>query len=106
MSRRWKVSTGVVSGAIILLVPIFLFTTWPRDVLQVPLISHDQPRPSDAIIVLGAGTRKGADRLPLEAAQRLLSGAALFRQGVAPRVIVTGGVNKKNKLKKGNPGVH
>lgn len=98
MPGRWKISGGAVGGIIIALVPIFLFTTWPRDVLQIPLVSHDQPRKSDVIIILGAGTRKGSDKLPLQAAQRLLSGADLYQEGYAPVVIVTGGFSKRTKL--------
>jgi uncharacterized SAM-binding protein YcdF (DUF218 family) len=79
-------------------VVIFLFTTWPRDILQIPLIVNDEPRPSEVIIVLGAGSKKDPARLPLQAVQRLRRGAALYQAEYAPRVIVAGGLSKKTNL--------
>jgi uncharacterized SAM-binding protein YcdF (DUF218 family) len=53
----------------------------------------DYRRRADAIVVLGA--RVYADGTPSEAlAERVLTGAALYRQGLAPRLIVSGGTGE------------
>ena len=49
----------------------------------------DQARPADAIVVLGAAQYDGKPSPVLRA--RLDHGIALFRQGLAPRLLVTGG---------------
>jgi uncharacterized SAM-binding protein YcdF (DUF218 family) len=53
----------------------------------------DYRRPADAIVVLGA--RVYADGRPSEAlAERVLTAAALYRQGLSPRLIVSGGIGE------------
>jgi uncharacterized SAM-binding protein YcdF (DUF218 family) len=49
----------------------------------------DQARPADAIVVLGAAQYAGRPSPVLKA--RLDHGIALFRKGMAPRLILTGG---------------
>ena len=52
--------------------------------------SLDQARPTDAIVVLGAWVQ--ADGQPSEdLSERTAHAVALYRQGVAPRIICTGG---------------
>lgn len=54
----------------------------------------DYRRPADAIVVLGA--RVYADGRPSEAlAERVLTAAALYRAGLAPRLVVSGGTGKE-----------
>lgn len=52
----------------------------------------DQARPADAIVVLGAAQYAGRPSPVLRA--RLDHGIALFKQGMAPRLILTGGRGK------------
>jgi uncharacterized SAM-binding protein YcdF (DUF218 family) len=53
----------------------------------------DYRRPADAIVVLGA--RVYANGRPSEAlAERVLTAAALYRQGLSPRLIVSGGIGE------------
>jgi len=53
----------------------------------------DYRRRADAIVVLGA--RVYADGRPSEAlAERVLTGAALYREGLAPRLVVSGGTGE------------
>ena len=99
MTRRRK--QWLIGGAITLvtLALIFVFTTWPRDILGAPLTLHETPRPSDVIIILGAGTKKNDNNfLPTQAEQRVAEGALLFRLGYAPKVIVAGGYSPTTKL--------
>lgn len=51
---------------------------------------HDAARPSDAIVVLGAAHYNGRPSPVLKA--RLDHAAALYRRGLAPLVVVTGGM--------------
>lgn len=89
--KRWLIGGGT---AIIIIAIVFTFTTWPRDILGAPLTLHETPRPSDAIIVLGSGTRKNdSNFLPPQAEQRIAEGALLYRQGYAPNLIVAGGLS-------------
>lgn len=54
----------------------------------------DYRRKADAIVVLGA--RVYADGRPSEAlAERVLTGAALYREGLAPRLVVSGGTGEE-----------
>lgn len=58
--------------------------------VQVWMSSHrDDPRPADAIVVLGAAQYNGRPSPVLQA--RLDHAIALYRNGVAPLVVVTGG---------------
>lgn len=59
-------------------------------VVGAPLRVRDRVQPADAIVILGAKLR--ADGRPTGALdERIRVGAALYRQGLAPRVCVTGG---------------
>jgi uncharacterized SAM-binding protein YcdF (DUF218 family) len=58
-----------------------------------------QLRPADAIIVLGAAQYNGRPSPVLKA--RLDHALALYRQGLAPRIVVTGGVGKGDTLSEG-----
>lgn len=94
MKRRWRNTGWSISGVIIIGFCLAANTTWLRDGLALPLVSHVNPRPADVIIVLGAGTRKTGERLPSQAKQRTLEGIKLYQQGYAPRIIISGGRDK------------
>lgn len=58
--------------------------------LAWPLATADRLRRADAIVVLGAGI-EDAETLSGLTAYRLLYGLRLFRNGYAPRLVLTGG---------------
>jgi uncharacterized SAM-binding protein YcdF (DUF218 family) len=69
---------------------LVLLLLWGAMVAAVIVVGRrDQVRPSDAIVVLGAAQYAGRPSPVLEA--RLEHAVALYRQGVAPKLIVTGG---------------
>lgn len=77
-----------VTVAMVLLVPVALYAGFTF--LQVWHASlQDEPRPAQAVIVLGAAQYNGRPSPVLRA--RLDRAAALYRDGLAPVVVVTGG---------------
>lgn len=76
--RRLSVVTGLVGGL------------WCCSLLAVLWVgARDRAAPADAIVVLGAAQYSGRPSPVLQA--RLDQAAALYRRGLAPRVILTGG---------------
>jgi uncharacterized SAM-binding protein YcdF (DUF218 family) len=65
--------------------------------VSVPLVTSDRLRPVDAIVVLGAGAHDGTSLTP-ETASRLLHGLQLFKDGVAPRMILSGGGHRHSRV--------
>lgn len=59
--------------------------------LEKPLVIADAPRVADAIVVLGAPLGPG-DRLSVVLAERVDAAAKMWRDGLAPIVIATGGI--------------
>jgi uncharacterized SAM-binding protein YcdF (DUF218 family) len=59
-------------------------------------------RPADAIVVLGAAQYNGRPSPVFKA--RLDHGITLYRQGYAPRLILTGGVGQRDTLSEGEVG--
>jgi uncharacterized SAM-binding protein YcdF (DUF218 family) len=51
---------------------------------------QDKAAPSDVIVVLGAGTRRDGSASPAHT-RRIRHGVALYKQGLAPYVLCTGG---------------
>jgi uncharacterized SAM-binding protein YcdF (DUF218 family) len=76
----------VIAAAAALVVAAWLFV-----VIEVVLVArHDAAAPADAIVVLGAAQYNGRPSPVFRA--RLDHAAALFRRGLAPHLLVTGGV--------------
>ena len=76
-------------GAVVI-VAVVLFGYYVITVYQVwRAARHDGARPSQAIIVLGAAQYNGTPSPVFRA--RLDHAAALYRQGIAPMIVVTGG---------------
>ncbi len=92
---RWGITLLAV---FVLLVVISGTTTWVRDVLQRPLVESDALRAADVVIVLGSGTTKTGDHVPAQAKQRVMEGMKLVNEGLAPRIIVSGGRDTGTKL--------
>jgi uncharacterized SAM-binding protein YcdF (DUF218 family) len=73
--------------------------------LMVLIVSQqDQRRPVDAIVVLGAAQYNGRPSPVLRA--RLDHGLQLYREGLAPRIIVTGGVGRGDTTSEATVGRH
>ena len=56
----------------------------------------DETRPADCVIVLGAGTREG--EVSPVFAERLRHAVTLYRTGLAPKIILTGGLDPQNTI--------
>jgi len=74
--RRWTVAAALAAVAIGLYFASPLFLTW----MGAYLVRTDKPAPADAVVVL-AGDFTGA---------RVLTGANLVKQGLAPKALVSG----------------
>ena len=80
-----RVAAGLLAlGAIVLGIELFRVS---RDIRRQSNV--DEARPADVILVLGAAEYRGKPSPILEA--RLNHALFLYRQGLAPRVITTGG---------------
>lgn len=90
--RRWLTGIGI---SLVVVTALVIFTPWPSQLLALPLTTNETPMPSDVMIVLGAGTRKGPISLPTQAQDRLREAKILWDQGIASEVIVAGGFSKK-----------
>ncbi len=93
--RGWKKSRWWIGGATLATaIASLCLTTWPTELLQLPLTIHEQPQAADVVIVLGAGARKHGEPLPPQAKERIQRGVNLVKQGFASTMIVAGGLNK------------
>ncbi len=80
-SSLWSLGWRLLLAALIWLLAVAGWVVW---------VGHDdQARPSDAIIVLGAAAYDARPSPVFE--ERIRHGLALYRQGLAPRLIFTGG---------------
>jgi uncharacterized SAM-binding protein YcdF (DUF218 family) len=97
-SRLTKVAAGLfVLGAIGLAVYLFLVA---RDIRRQSNV--DEARPADVILVLGAAEYRGRPSPILEA--RLNHALFLYRQGLAPLIITTGGKGGDPRFTEGEVG--
>jgi uncharacterized SAM-binding protein YcdF (DUF218 family) len=86
VERRWRRRVVRWGGLLLALLVTYVGMTF----MQVWQASgHDEARPADAIVVLGAAQYDGRPSPVLAA--RLDHAADLFREGLAPRIVVTGG---------------
>jgi uncharacterized SAM-binding protein YcdF (DUF218 family) len=76
-SWRWSLAGAALSAPALLLLHLFSFG------------ATDYARRADAIVVFGAGVRGGEPSLALD--DRMKHGIRLFRSGVAPRLVLSGG---------------
>ncbi len=81
-------------AGLVLLVAALVYTVALAAVLVTS--QHDQRRPADAIIVLGAAQYNGRPSPVLRA--RLDHAIELYREGYAPLIVVTGGVGRGDTL--------
>lgn len=97
----WKTTRRAVAVSFILLVLAVL--GWAVVVVAVAVQgARDQARPADAIVVLGAAQYNGRPSPVFRA--RLDHAATLYQRGLAPVVLVTGGVGAGDTLNEANVG--
>jgi uncharacterized SAM-binding protein YcdF (DUF218 family) len=89
MARRPPLRLAVAAGAAALAAFLVLAYSPLAGALSRRLQSVADPQPADAIVVLGAGASPDGD-LSNQSLRRLMGGLALYRRGLAPRVIVMG----------------
>src|SRR6185295_3108642 len=83
----WTATGAAIAGPLLLLLHLFTFGT------------TDYARPADAIVVFGA--RAYADGSPSQAlADRIRHGVRLYHAGVAPRLILSGGPDEVDVMKR------
>src|SRR6266571_2093588 len=89
-------------GGILLLV-VLIALTWAAVVVAVAIqAAHDEATGADAIAVLGAAQYNGRPSPVFRA--RLDHAATLYQRGLAPVVLVTGGVGAHDSLNEANVG--
>ncbi len=87
----------------ILLVVVLMALAWAAVVVTVAVqAAHDEATGADAIAVLGAAQYNGRPSPVFRA--RLDHAAALYQRGLAPIVLVTGGVGARDTLSEANVG--
>src|SRR3989442_2795429 len=93
---------GRAMGGILL--PVLLIAlTWAAVVVAVAIqAAHDEATGADAIVVLGAAQYNGRPSPVFRA--RLDHAATLYQRGLAPIVLVTGGVGPRDSLNEANIG--
>src|SRR5256714_4847550 len=96
----WTLRRKVVATVTLMIALTF---GWAAVVVAVALAgAHDEARSSDAIAVLGAAQYNGRPSPVFRA--RLDHAAALYQRGLAPVVLVTGGVGARDTLNEANVG--
>src|SRR5258705_6652841 len=87
----------------ILLVVVLIGLVWAAVVVTVAIqAAHDEATGADAIVVLGAAQYNGRPSPVFRA--RLDHAATLYQRGLAPVVLVTGGVGPRDTLNEANVG--
>src|SRR6266513_805127 len=95
--------TGRRALAGILLLVVLTALTWAAVVVAVAIqAAQDQATGADAIVVLGAAQYNGRPSPVFRA--RLDHAATLYQRGLAPTVLVTGGVGARDTLNEANVG--
>src|SRR5213593_1148190 len=96
----WTLRRKVVATVTLMIALTF---GWAAVVVAVALAgAHDEARSSDAIAVLGAAQYNGRPSPVFRA--RLDHAATLYQRGLAPVVLVTGGVGAHDSLNEANVG--
>jgi uncharacterized SAM-binding protein YcdF (DUF218 family) len=97
----WRTTRRAVAAAVILLVLAVL--GWAAVVVSVAVhAARDEAVAADAIVVLGAAQYNGRPSPVFRA--RLDHAATLYQRGLAPIVLVTGGVGARDTLNEANVG--
>src|SRR5213592_2723107 len=92
---------GAIGG--ILLAAVLIGLVWAAVVVTVAIqAAHDEATGADAIVVLGAAQYNCRPSPVFRA--RLDHAATLYQRGLAPTVLVTGGVGARDTLNEANVG--
>jgi uncharacterized SAM-binding protein YcdF (DUF218 family) len=83
--RPWRVAAAALAGLALLAGAVVAALVIEIDRQS----SRDEARPADVIVILGAAAYRGRPSPVLKA--RLDHGLELYRRGIAPRIITTGG---------------
>jgi len=95
--------TGRRAVGAVLLTVLLAALVWAAVVVAVAVqAAHDQATGADAIVVLGAAQYNGRPSPVFRA--RLDHAATLYQRGLAPTVLVTGGVGARDTLNEANVG--
>src|SRR5438046_1636311 len=98
----WTLRRKLAAAGVVVLLLAF---GWAAVVVAVALASaHDQATPADAIAVLGAAQYNGRPSPVFRA--RLDHAATLYQRGLAPVVLVTGGVGPGDTVSESEGGRH
>ncbi len=85
------------AGIVLLSAVLLLLLT--ATLTAVPIVRYarvDETRAADCVVVLGAGTWEGTVSPVFE--ERLRHAAELYRSGLAPKIILTGGLDPANTI--------
>lgn len=93
---------GLKAAGVLLVAAGLFYTVWLVMVLVAS--QQDQRHPADAVVVLGAAQYNGRPSPVLRA--RLDHGMRLYRDGLTPRIIVTGGVGRGDTTSEAMVGRH
>ena len=94
MSRAGRWGTRLLAAALVVYLALFV---WVYRVSRL-----DQRSPADAIVVLGAAQYNGRPSPVLKA--RLDHAVELYRRGLAPMVVVTGGIGTGDRMSEATVG--
>ncbi len=89
---KWNRLTRLIGTGSVIVLAIVIFTPITR-ILSRPMLVPTDIRPSEAIVVLGSGVAKDGS-LSYESAQRLFFGMRLFKDGLAPLLVLSGPSNE------------
>src|SRR5881397_3583760 len=91
---------GMLAGIIVLITISFYFAYLYRQIRDSAI--RDEAQPADAIVVLGAAQYNGRPSPVLKA--RLDHALELYRRGLAPTVVVTGGIGPGYRMSEATVG--
>jgi uncharacterized SAM-binding protein YcdF (DUF218 family) len=92
---RWRSLALWIAAVLVAVQVVLAFAVWWQG-------ANDDRRPADAILVLGAAQWNGAPSPILQA--RLDHALTLYREGYAPRILVTGGVGNGDEYSEAGVG--
>jgi uncharacterized SAM-binding protein YcdF (DUF218 family) len=97
--RKFLFWLNLLLWIIFLLVLIIAFTPVTGYLLK-PLLITEEIRNADAIVVLGGGVDRGR-YLTLQSSHRLVRGVQLYHEGMAPKIVFSGGIAPKAGVAEG-----
>jgi uncharacterized SAM-binding protein YcdF (DUF218 family) len=99
MGRKIFFTVNLLLWITVFAVLLLAFTPVTGYMLK-PLLIKEEIRKADAIVVLGGGVDRGR-YLTFESSHRLIRGVQLYHEGMAPKIIFSGGVSPKSGVAEG-----